>query len=114
MRQMCLRHTAGTVQQPVSGLDGVVNRVGACSIVHLPQTKAHLGHLVAAAQLDGRTHCGRFCIDEASKGIRLVVVMYAGTLQWCSEATGEWTRKAGREKNERSHVHKTRDVGWWE
>ena len=43
-------HTASTVKQPVSSLDGVVDSVGAGSIVDLPQSKADLRHLVAIIQ----------------------------------------------------------------
>lgn len=67
--------TAGSIEQSVAGLDGVVDCVGAYLVVHLPQPKAHLGHykifesasrchgrpfggsptVIAAAELDGRS-----------------------------------------------------------
>jgi hypothetical protein len=45
--------TAGTVEAPVTGLDGVVDLVGASVVVDLPQAEAHEGHLEAAVQRDG-------------------------------------------------------------
>ena len=45
--------TAGTIQQTVTSLDGLVNGVGAGGVVNLPEAEADLGHLVAAAELDG-------------------------------------------------------------
>lgn len=40
--------TAGAVKQTVSFLDGVVDLVRAGVVVHLPETEAHEGHVVAA------------------------------------------------------------------
>lgn len=59
--------TASSVKQPVSRLDGVVNRVGTRGIVHLPQPKAHLGHLVAVIQRDNGD-VGRHGSEEAAAG----------------------------------------------
>lgn len=39
--------TAGTVEQTISNLDGIINRVGGGRIVDLPETEAYEGHLVA-------------------------------------------------------------------
>lgn len=39
--------TAGTVEQTISDLDGVINRVGGGRIVNLPETEAHEGHVMA-------------------------------------------------------------------
>ncbi len=52
--------TARAVEETVTGLDGVVDLIGACVIVHFPQSKPNQGHLVAAAELDGRSShsCG--------------------------------------------------------
>ncbi len=52
--------TARAVKETVTGLDGVVDLIGACIIVHLPQSEPNQGHLVAAAELDGRSShsCG--------------------------------------------------------
>ena len=47
-------HTASTIKQPVSSLDGVVDSVGTGSIVDLPQSKADLRHLVAIIQRNVR------------------------------------------------------------
>lgn len=44
--------TAGTVEETVSGLDGVVDDVGSDVVADLPETEAHLGHLMAAVELD--------------------------------------------------------------
>lgn len=44
--------TAGTVEETVSGLDGVVDDVGSDVGADLPETEAHLGHLMAAVELD--------------------------------------------------------------
>ena len=50
--------TAGAVEETVSLLDGMIDLVCAGVVVHLPETKAHKGHVVAAAELDGRGgHC---------------------------------------------------------
>lgn len=40
--------TAGAVKQTVSFLDGLVDLVSAGVVVHLPETEAHEGHVVAA------------------------------------------------------------------
>ena len=47
---LSITRVAQVVEQPVSSLDGVVNSVGAGSIVDLPQSKANLGHLVAIVE----------------------------------------------------------------
>lgn len=39
--------TASTVEQTVSNLDGIVNRIRGRRIVDLPETEAHEGHLMA-------------------------------------------------------------------
>jgi hypothetical protein len=44
--------TAGAVKETVSGLDGIVDNIGGDSVVDLPETEAHLGHVGAAAKLD--------------------------------------------------------------
>jgi hypothetical protein len=50
--------TAGTVEETVASLDGVVDLVGTSVVVDLPQAEAHKGHLIAAAKLDSRgNHC---------------------------------------------------------
>ena len=52
------RHTASTIEQTVTGLDGVVDNVGAV-FIDLPETEANLGHVIAAVKLDGGNvdHC---------------------------------------------------------
>lgn len=44
--------TAGTVEQTVSGFDGLVDLVCAGVIVHLPETEAHNGHIISAVKFD--------------------------------------------------------------
>ena len=46
------RRTAGTIEETVSSLDGVVDDVGSDIVADLPETEAHLGHVMAAAELD--------------------------------------------------------------
>ena len=46
--------TASSVKESVTSLDGVVDNVRGNVVANLPQAEAHLGHLVAAAQLDAR------------------------------------------------------------
>lgn len=46
--------TASSVEESVTSLDGVVDNVRGNVGANLPQAEAHLGHLVAAAQLDAR------------------------------------------------------------
>lgn len=54
------RHTAGAVKETVTGLDGLVDLVGAGVVVDLPEAEAHEGHFVAGAKLNGRSrHFGR-------------------------------------------------------
>ena len=53
------RRTAGTVKKAVAALDGIVDLVGAGVVVHLPQTEADKGHVMAAVELDRwSTHAG--------------------------------------------------------
>lgn len=56
--------TAGTVEETVSGLDGVVDDVGSDVVADLPETEAHLGHLMAAVELDvgNRNHFEVVCL----------------------------------------------------
>ena len=44
--------TAGTIEQAVSGLDGFVDDVGGNFVADLPETEAHLGHVIATIELD--------------------------------------------------------------
>lgn len=44
--------TAGTIEEAVSDLDGVVDRIGSNAGVDLPETEANLGHVMARAELD--------------------------------------------------------------
>jgi hypothetical protein len=46
------RLTAGTVEEAVSGIDGVVDDIRGNGVVDLPEAEAHLGHIMAAAELD--------------------------------------------------------------
>jgi DNA-binding transcriptional LysR family regulator len=49
--------TASAVKQTVSSLDGLVDLVSAGVVVHLPEAKAHDGHVIATAELDsGSSH----------------------------------------------------------
>lgn len=43
--------TTGTVEQAVSGLDGVVDHVGADAVLDLPETESDLRHVQAVVQL---------------------------------------------------------------
>lgn len=55
--------TAGAVEETVTGLDGIVNDISGDGVVDLPETEAHLGHVVAAVELDYGGHCdGVFCL----------------------------------------------------
>ena len=54
--------TTCAVQKTVAGLDGFVDGVGGV-LLNLPQPVAHLGHLIAAAELDGR---GGHCREETA------------------------------------------------
>jgi hypothetical protein len=51
------RLTASTIEKAVTGLDGIVNDIGGNGVVDLPEAEAHLGHLIAAVELDSRRHC---------------------------------------------------------
>jgi hypothetical protein len=52
------KRTAGTIEETVASLDGVVDLVGTGVVVDLPETEAHEGHLKAAVKLDVRDrHC---------------------------------------------------------
>ncbi len=44
---------AGTIEETVTGLDGVVDSIGTGVVVDLPETEANLWHLIAGAELDG-------------------------------------------------------------
>lgn len=44
--------TAGTIEEAVSDLDGVVDGIGSNVVVDLPETEADLGHVMARAELD--------------------------------------------------------------
>jgi len=44
--------TACAIEQTVARLDGLVHGVGCHLGVDLPETEAHLGHVMAAAELD--------------------------------------------------------------
>ena len=49
--------TAGTIEKAITSLDGVVDDIGSDRGVDLPEAEAHLGHVIAAAELDnGRDH----------------------------------------------------------
>ena len=50
--------TARAIEQAEARLDGIVDGVGADSLVNFPQTKAHLRHVVAATELEGWHHLG--------------------------------------------------------
>jgi hypothetical protein len=43
-------HTASSIKQPVSSLDGIVDSVRASIVVDLPQTETDLGHFVTIVQ----------------------------------------------------------------
>lgn len=45
-------HTTGSIEKPITGLDGVVHNVSGLVVLHLPQAEANLGHLVAIVQVD--------------------------------------------------------------
>jgi hypothetical protein len=69
-------HTASTVEQPVSSLDGIVYGVRASIVVDFPQAKADLGHLVAIVKRDVWSLDGHSCEEVAfckgkSKGRRI-------------------------------------------
>lgn len=51
--------TARAVKQPVAGFDCIVHRIGAGLLIHLPQPKTDLWHVMAAVQLD--RGLGHFC-----------------------------------------------------
>lgn len=63
------RHTASTIEQTVTSLDGVVDNLGAV-VIDLPEAEANLGHVEAAVKLDGGNvnHCDgvlvRLCMRE--------------------------------------------------
>ena len=47
------QHTTSSIEQTVSGLDGIVNSIGASVVIDLPETETNLWHIIAAVQLDG-------------------------------------------------------------
>jgi hypothetical protein len=48
--------TAGAIEEAVSSLDGVVDDIGGNGAVDLPEAEAHLGHVIAAVELDDGSH----------------------------------------------------------
>lgn len=62
--------TAGTIEKTITSLDGVVDDIGSDRGVDLPEAEAHLGHIIAAAELDnGRYHfVGCLIYDIRKKG----------------------------------------------
>lgn len=51
-----LERTAGTIEETVTGLDGVVDDIGGDLAVDLPEAEADLGHLGAGVELDRGNH----------------------------------------------------------
>jgi hypothetical protein len=52
------RNTASSIKKSISGLNGIVDSIGASGIVYFPEPKANLGHFVAAGELDSwGSHC---------------------------------------------------------
>jgi len=43
---------SSAIEEAVAGLDGLVDGVGSDGVVDLPETEAHLGHVMAAGELD--------------------------------------------------------------
>lgn len=67
--------TASAVKETVTGLDGVVDSVGASSVVDLPETEANNWHVMAAVELDRRrSHdcCGQ---NTSRRSFKTIVVL---------------------------------------
>lgn len=67
------KRTSSTVEETVTGLDGVVDGIGGNGVVDFPQAETDLGHVVAAAQLDVRNvdHLDDFTTSVCVSGSRL-------------------------------------------
>lgn len=47
-----IKPTASTIEEAVASLDGVVDDIRGNGVVDLPEAEAHLGHVIAAVELD--------------------------------------------------------------
>lgn len=61
------KRTTGAIEQPVSDLDRIVNRISTSGVVDFPQPKPNEGHLVTRVQLDSRH--GVFMVDLTGPGM---------------------------------------------
>lgn len=94
MKSGQVRLTASTVEKTVAGLDGVVDDIRGNGVINLPETEAHLGHVIAAVELDDGSHY----VDLWS--------LFRGTVcdsvkRKLERSTGTTTRGASVEENQR-------------
>lgn len=101
-----IEHTASAIEEPVSGLDSIVDGVGASVVVNLPQTKADLRHLVAIVQRNVGgvdSHC-RECVAMGIRGAECG----RGCSGYASSDRSEESAFGSRDRSEGAHSINTR------
>ncbi len=68
--------TTGTVEQTVSGFDGLVDLIRAGVIIHFPEAEAHNGHIVSTVKFNcGSCHfeCFRMLVLKNEEQTRVIL-----------------------------------------